>query len=68
MKIITQFQLYNLMIEYRKNIYIPDELSRDEKKFILSEWWMMAGLGTNFQESFVNDWILHLIKDIKSKQ
>ncbi|VVZ33227.1 Uncharacterised protein [Escherichia coli] len=29
---------------------------------------MMAGLGTNFQESFVNDWILHLIKDIKSKQ
>ncbi|VVZ33212.1 Uncharacterised protein [Escherichia coli] len=22
MKIITQFQLYNLMIEYRKNIYI----------------------------------------------
>lgn len=67
MKIITQLQAYNLMIEYRKNVYIPDELPRDEKKFILSEVCMLAVLGTNFQERYVNDWISYLIKDAKRK-
>ena len=67
MKNITQLQAYNRMFEYSKDVCLPEDLPKNEKEFILSELCMFAVLGTNFQEGYVDDWILHLIKDAKSK-
>ncbi len=68
MKTITQRQALSRMVEYLElMVTIPRNLPKTERAIRSAEYRMLAVLNTNFQEEYVNDWISHLIEDIKSK-
>ncbi|HCQ0858672.1 TPA: hypothetical protein OGU99_000598 [Escherichia coli] len=68
MKTITQRQALSRMVEYLElMVTIPRNLPKTERAIRSAEYRMLAVLGTNFQEEYVNDCIGFLIEDIKSK-
>lgn len=68
MKTITQRQALSRMVEYLElMVAIPHSLSKTERSIRSAEYRMLAVLGTNFQEEYVDDLLQFLIQDIKSK-
>lgn len=68
MKTITRTQSFGLILKYMDLMFdISKDLSKTEIQVARAEIRMLAVLNTNHQEEYVDDWILSLKKDIKSK-
>lgn len=68
MKIITHRQALSRMVEYLElMVSIPKSLPKTEREIRSAEYRLLAVLNTNYQDEYVDDWILSLKKDIKSK-
>ncbi|UTS53646.1 hypothetical protein UES1_278 [Escherichia phage UE-S1] len=68
MKIITHRQALSRMVKYLElMVSIPKSLPKTEREIHSAEYRLLAVLNTNYQDEYVDDWILSLIEDIKSK-
>lgn len=69
MKIISSTEYHRLLssLILKLPIGTTSELSDDEKNIIVSEVYVKATLGTNYQEYNINDYINTLIRSIQCK-
>lgn len=68
MKTITRTQSFGLILKYMDLMFdISKDLSKTEIEVARAEYRLLAVLNTNYQDEYVDDWILSLKKDIKSK-
>lgn len=68
MKTITRTQSLGLILKYMDLMFdISKDLPKTEIEVARAEYRLLAVLNTNYQDEYVDDWILSLIEDIKSK-
>ncbi|MFS8319873.1 hypothetical protein ACMG5I_02985 [Escherichia coli] len=68
MKIITRTKSLGLIVKYMDlMVDISKDLPKTAIEVARAEYRLLAVLNTNYQDEYVDDWILSLKKDIKSK-
>ncbi|EMR6008040.1 hypothetical protein WJW27_004838 [Escherichia coli] len=68
MKTITRTKSLGLILKYMDlMVDISKDLPKTAIDVARAEYRLLAVLNTNYQDEYVDDWILSLKKDIKSK-
>lgn len=68
MKTITRTKSLGLIVKYMDlMVDISKDLPKTAIEVARAEYRLLAVLNTNYQDEYVDDWILSLKKDIKSK-
>ncbi|WAE76918.1 hypothetical protein vBEcoMphAPEC6_00305 [Escherichia phage ph0011] len=68
MKTITRTKSLGLILKYMDlMVDISKDLPKTAIEVARAEYRLLAVLNTNYQDEYVDDWILSLKKDIKSK-